>query len=411
MGVKGKRFSDRSFFDRSFLGRSFLGLSFLGFSWGEGRSGSKLRASAKAAVPLISVFALGACALHPLQQDVTGLPTVLIVNHIRCETRVAIQLKAIEELKASRHGPSVLSDRMEATLGKVWDGSVVNPARDLSPTEFALFSRYIETAVAFNFTFDVTEENKAALAADPVRLITNGTAGIGLNSSGDFMRNNTRTFIISETFARLLHDRRLECDSGSLLPENFAYPVAGAIGMAELIDTFINLNEDDTLIPSGGGSGGGSKGASGTKAASGSQSAGSSGTMAAGSSSSGSGVFADTLTFTTTLIGGATPSVQINPVGHKWGLASPTSFAATVTRTDKHMLQIGLSLASPAETIKTVVVGTHTIINPSAVHLPSALQKSPSRIISPAEQRALDAMTQQRLDNFLNRFGTVVPAQ
>jgi hypothetical protein len=46
------------------------------------------------------------------------------------------------------------------------------------------------------------------------------------------------------------------------------------------------------------------------------------------------------------------------------------------------------------------------------VHLPSALQKSPSRIISPAEQRALDAMTQQRLDNFLNRFGTfVAPAQ
>src|ERR1700733_16234102 len=101
MGVKGKRFSGRSFFDRSFFG----------LSWGKGRSGSKLRASAKAAVPLISVFTLGACALHPLQQDVTGLPTVLIVNHIRCETRVAIQLKAIEELKASGHRPSVLSAR------------------------------------------------------------------------------------------------------------------------------------------------------------------------------------------------------------------------------------------------------------------------------------------------------------
>jgi hypothetical protein len=359
MGVKGKLF-----FDCSFLGRS----------WGKGRSGSKLRASAKAAVPLISFFTLGACAIHPHQQDVTGLPTVNIVNHIRCETRVAIQKKAIDLLRY-KHGDTKLADKLEQIVGEVWN---VNPYTELTPAERVFYFHYIQTGIAFNFTFDVTEDNKAALMADPVRLITNGTAGIGLNSSGEFSREAIRTFIVSETFARLLEEKILGCGHSPLQNENFAYPVAGSIGMAELISTFIDLNENDPLTAS-------SKGAS-----------------------SGSGVFADTLNFNTILIGGVTPSVQINPVGHKWGLSSPTNFSATVTRTDKHTLAIGLSLATTADKTKQVV-GTNPIVVTSGSQVRSALQKR--GVQSPAEQRALDAVQQQRIDNFLNRFGTLAPTQ
>jgi hypothetical protein len=397
MGVKGKRFSGRSFFDRSFFG----------LSWGKGRSGSKLRASAKAVVPLISVFALAACSIRPTGKDVTGLPIVAIVNHIRCETRIAIQLKAIDELKVSRDGPSLLTNRMEAALGQVWDANVVIPTRDLSPKEFALFKRYIQTGIAFGFTLESSEENKAALAADPVRLITNGMAGINLSSSGDFVRDNNRTFLVSETFERLLSNTIPKCESGELLPENFAYPVAGSIGMTEMIATFIDLNEDDPLqLPA---SSGGSD-TSSSKPASTTPPAGSSKTKGTGSPATGSGVFADTVTFTTTLMGGVTPTVQINPVGHKWGLASPTSFAATVTRTDKHMLNIGLSKATSGE-IAQIGIGPVTFIPLSGSQARSSLQKSPGRISSGAEQRALDAITQQRIDNFFNRGTVVVPAQ
>ena len=151
--------------------------------------------------------------------------------------------------------------------------------------------------------------------ADPVRLITNGTAGIGLNSSGDFSRDNIRKFTVTETFEKLLYNRIQGCGESApsgnddrLPGPNYAYPIAGEIGMYELISTFVDLNEDAALQPI----------------------------------PSGSGVFGDRLMFTTTLMGQVSPSVQINPVGHKWGLASPTNFAATATRTDKHNLNIRL---------------------------------------------------------------------
>ena len=74
--------------------------------------------------------------------------------------------------------------------------------------------------------------------------------------------------------------------------------------MRELISTFIDLNEDQSLQDLDSGN---------------------------------SRVFADTMTFTTTLSGSVAPHVEIAPVGSKWGLASPTSFSAFGQRIDKHM--------------------------------------------------------------------------
>jgi hypothetical protein len=356
MGVKGKRFFDRSFSDRSFFDRS----------WSKG---SKLRASAKAAVPLISVFALGACSIHPVQQDVTGLPVVKIMNHIRCETRVAIQRKAIELLRKVHHDTR-LADTLEQHLGEIWR---VNPYTELNAVERAFYFRYINTGIAYDFTFDITEDNKATLAADPVRLITNGTAGVGLNSSGEFSRDNIRKFTVTDTFEKLLYNNIPDCYDRPTDP-NFAYPVAGSIGMFELISTFVDLNEDDALQPI----------------------------------PSGSGVFGDQLMFVTTLMGSVTPSVQISPVGHKWGLATPTSFGATATRTDKHTLNIGLSMST--DKAKPTEAGPASLGPTSALSTTSALHKTSGT--TSTEKRALAVVTQQRWDTFLDRFGTVVvPAQ
>jgi hypothetical protein len=309
----------------------------------------------------------------------SSLPTVNIVNHIRCESRLAIQKKAIELLR-DKHGDTKLAYKLEHILGlgEVWN---VNPYTELTAVECAFYFRYIQIGIAFNFTFDVTEDNKAALMADPIRLITNGMAGIGVNSSGEAIR----TFIVSETFARLLEDTIPGCGKSPLRPENFAYPVAGSIGMDELISTFIDLNENENAPLTASSAGSGTKG-----------------------SSSGSGMFADTLNFNTTLIAGVTPSVQINTVGHKWGLASPTNFAATVTRTDKHTLAVDLSLATTADKTKQVAASNPIVVQ-SGSQVRSALQKR--GVQSPAEQRALDAVQQQRIDNFLNRFGTLTPTQ
>jgi hypothetical protein len=309
-------------------------------------------------LPLLSLIVSG-CSIHPVQQDVTGVPPVDIIHHIRCETRLAIEDKAIELLfayKGGQHEPSInLAKSLQARRGRVWK---FDPRTLTTQEERAFYNRYIQTGIAYDFTLDITEDNKAALLADPVRLITNGVVGIGVGASGEFSRNNARRFIMSDTFAKLLADDHLVCGGDGA--ENFVYPIAGRIGIRELISTFIDLNEDKSLQ-----------------------------TLDSGNSR----VFADTMTFLTTLTGSVSPHVEIAPVGNQWGAASPTSFSAFAQRIDKHMVIIGLSMD-----ISKGVAGAAVL--PLADRR-SALQKS--NVASPAEQSALDAVRQARFDAYLDR--------
>ena len=313
--------------------------------------------AARSVVLLFSLIVAG-CSIHPVQQEVTGVPPVDIIHHIRCETRLAIQDKAIELLFAYRGGqyePSIdLAKSLKAKRGQVWK---FDPRILTTQEERAFYNRYIRTGIAYDFTLDITEDNKAALLADPVRLITNGVAGIGVGASGEFSRNNARRFIMSDTFAKLLADDHLVCLGDGV--ENFVYPIAGRIGIRELISTFIDLNEDKSLQ----------------------------------TLDSGSRVFADTMTFLTTLTGSVSPHVEIAPVGSQWGVASPTSFSAFAQRIDKHMVIIGLSMD-----ISKGVAGEAVL---SLAARRSALQKN--NVTSPAEQSALDAVRQARFDAYLDR--------
>jgi hypothetical protein len=62
----------------------------------------------------------------------------------------------------------------------------------------------ISQPAGYDFSFDITEDNLYSGIADPVKLITSGTAGLGLSASGDFKRENLRHFIVSETAQDLL---------------------------------------------------------------------------------------------------------------------------------------------------------------------------------------------------------------
>ena len=351
MGVKRGRFSG--------LSRSKIGAG-------------RLQKRIRAAVPLISSFALAACAIHPVQQDVTGVPTAVLVKHIRCETRLAIQDKALQMLRDYRAGgdqASELADTLSAIRGKTWH---VNPNRDLTDAkERAFYFRYIQTGVAYDLTFDITEDNSATLAADPVRLITNGMYGIGLNSTGDFSRENSRHFIMSDTFSNLLTNDSLDCADEpreGYRPSNYAYPISGTIGIAELISTFVDLNESSSLQE-----------------------------LTSGNSR----VFADTLIFMTTVSGTVNPSVTITPVGHKWGLAAPTNFNASAKRIDKHQMLVGLSMEPSKPKAVQTAAATKAVPGVTGYPTKSALQKT--FVFSSAEQRALDVLIQQRLDTFLDR--------
>lgn len=303
---------------------------------------------------------LGGCSIHPLQQEATGLKTTDLVNYIRCETRLAIQEKAINLLNEENEARATdLGARLKAGLGATWPAAI---RATLTPSEQGFYDRYVQTGIAFDFSFDITEEDIGSGFADPVRLITNGAAGVGLSAGGDYKRNNLRHFIVSDTFLDLLQNEKLKCGT-EYRYSNYAYPISGTIGLAELIDTFVDLNELKPLAKD--------------KAT--------------------SSVFADTLTFTTTLTGSVSPHVIVAPVGNQWGLASSANVTASAQRIDKHAVIIGLSMDSP----KGAPAKQAAAVAPGYQQGRSALQKS--HVTSQAEQSALDAVSQARLDAYLDR--------
>lgn len=207
---------------------------------------------------------LAGCAIHPVQQDVTGVPTPDLVQYIRCETRLAIQDKAIDLLRRENLSNPMI-DALTDGRGRPWPPTI--RAR-MNAHERAVYDQYIKTGIAYDFTFDITVDNAGSGAADPVKLLTNGTAGLSLSASSDFKRENRRHFIVSETAQDLLENGTLPCGP-DYRASNYAYPIAGKIGIDELISTFYNLNDITNLAPD----------------------------------KTTSTVFADTLTFTTTIMG------------------------------------------------------------------------------------------------------------
>ncbi|UFW51217.1 MULTISPECIES: hypothetical protein [Bradyrhizobium] len=310
----------------------------------------------------IATVFLAGCSLHPVQQDVTGVRTSELVQYIRCESRLAIQDKAIA-LFRKEDLANPLIDELSALRGRQWPS---NLRTRLNGIEQVIYDRYIRTGIAYDFSFDITEDNGASGVLDPVKLFTNGAAGLGLSASGDFRRENLRHFVVSETAEDLLENGQLECGpSYDYKSSNYTYPIAGKIGIDELVSTFFEINEIKNLSPD----------------------------------KTSATIFADTLTFTTTITGSASPHVIVAPSGNRWGLASAASLGISGSRVDKHALIIGLSLDTMKRTASRQTAAAAIVAPGLAAR--SALQRSNVR--SANEQSALDAVTQARLDAYLDR--------
>lgn len=324
------------------------------------------------AVCLLSATVLTACSIHPVQQDVTGIPTKLIVQRIRCEARLAVIDKAIDllhetanELRETKPAVAEKFEFIVQGLHRQRGGRIEFDPRSLpTDTARAFYSRYVNTVIAYDFLMQGVENNRIALAADPVRLITNGSAGVLFGGSSDLTRDNQRHFAISDTFSDLLFKSPIECAS-DYRPENFLYPVSGQVGLRGLIDTFIDLNEDKPLSPL---------------------------------DTTAKTMFADTMKFTTILTGSVTPHVQIDPVGTQFGLA-PANIGLSASRTDTHTLSIGLAMGPPQ------------FVPATAFQLPFAPGSRPSnasRIQQSNRNAAFQAIDELRYRSFLDRVGTSI---
>ncbi len=207
-------------------------------------------------------IALVGCSIHPIPDDLVGDTTVQIVKKIRCEARLAVE-------------------------------------------KYASGPRYKSAAIAYDFRFTVTENNRGSGAAGFAFPFTNGRFSLNIGAGEDKQRVGVRNFQIVETFAEL---RKEDC-SVQATSANYRYPITGLVGLDEVIGTFVKLNEQKLLEQAKG------PGAS----------------------------YVDALEFATLIKGSIEPAVELAPVADRFRLASGRiNFSAD--RMDVHRLTLSLSI-------------------------------------------------------------------
>jgi len=308
---------------------------------------------------------LSACAIYPATENVTGLDPFAIERQIRCESQSALQDKVIRLLLADAEftqnsAAKKLAEDLEENrllfrrFHTIKFDSIVAPYID----------KYLNAAIAYEFTFDITEDNEADAGIDLIGPITGGLVKLNAKAGTDRSREGISHFQASDVFGKLI-EADLHCGEQPIGP-NYLYPITGKIGVANPLKQFIDLNEFGNLA-----------GASATDKVP---------------------TYAATFNFQTVINGSLTPQVTLSPV--KRGLTD-ASLNSSAKRTDIHKLIIGFSLppqkSSKEAQMHSPASSGVSLLGPSTL---SAANKTP------AEIRALQTIQQFKLDNFLSK-GTV----
>jgi len=260
---------------------------------------------------------LSSCAIHPLPEDVTGIKTEYLANHIRCEARYSISTAIGKYLSYFKADPvaTLLSERLHS-------GEIYNPTADyrLDSSIKKNIDKYMKAVITYDFTFDMTETNNVSFNSNFLGVVTGGALNYAGAATNNLSRENNRNFFISDQFDRLLTDPKMgRYCADYVATTNFEYPISGTIGLEKPIESFVNLNEFEDLS---------SKPGSATAAP----------------------AMADTLKFTTAMSASLSPSVTI--LGAKVGL-SAASLGPSVARTDMHQVIVALTLPVPKPAAKT----------------------------------------------------------
>ena len=219
--------------------------------------------------------ALAGCSTFPRQGDVTRKSTYDIVQQIRCEAR-----RAVIDIERDKH-----------------------------------IYYYRTATVAYEFDFNITETNNATAEATwglPYTL--GGNLSVSADAGVNRNRSTMRNIKLKDTFDELLAIRYCADDKPA---ENFLYPIAGDIGVYEVVQTFIKLQQVDNPQ---------------------------SGSVF---------TFGDTLMFTTNLTGGVHPRLVITPVTDRFRLAGAEA-DLSASRNDVHKVTLTFA-GDPPKANKTLV--------------------------------------------------------
>jgi hypothetical protein len=320
-------------------------------------------------------FGLGACAIHPLPHDVTGYTTPTLVRKIRCEAREAV-VNAAVGIVHRRHQEIV----DESSLNDAVQRKV--PFTTWEQENLAALSRI---GIVYDFSLQGVETGGLSLSADIVKPLSNGTETYSPSLSDALKRDNTRAFTVSDSF-KTLRDlnpekhckfRSSDLNSGP----NYQYPIAGRIGIDEMIQTFVQLAVSGDLVDS-------------------------QGTTNVTSndilSPAGPPTMVDTLIFTTTLNAGLNAEVMLSPAGTALQLTN-ASLMGSVGRVDTHMVTIGLALGPGPAKVSANAVAAWLSPSTSALFLTQNIKEARS-----GEYLAGQAIAQQYIRRDLFRRGASI---
>jgi hypothetical protein len=243
-------------------------------------------------LPVALSFALGACSIHPLPQDVTGVRTSQIVHRNRCEARAAV--RKIEQwlVDHNKRAPAMALTQM---------------------------------GIALSYSLDMTETDNLTVSTNFEELVTRGTFSANPNVGNALTRDNKRTFTVADNYRTL--QQMVQCDTETVGP-NYQYPIVGTIGIAETIRTFLTmaLHEDlNGIIDDEPGAGKITTDPTKYTAA--------------------SPTMVETLTFTTKITAGVTPQVMLTPLLSSSQLKlNSASLDFGWSRQDLHEVIVGLGM-------------------------------------------------------------------
>jgi hypothetical protein len=269
---------------------------------------------------------LAGCAIHPVPEDVAGVDTYHIVRQIRCEARETLRRFVITWLEdlGSDHG-AVPGDPIARRLAQQYVDAPESvsgfkpglfPGRQYEKVR-AVIDVFYNAGIAYTFDFTMSEDNDLSTEINLLKPITRPKFTLGISAGAKRQRTNNRLFTVTDTFSHLL--TRLNapvrgkryCD-GQIVIENYAYPIAGRIGVDKLMRSFIEITLFANLA--------GKEGKAGAMP-----------------------TMADKLTFTTRVNLSATPKVEFTPIGEALQLAN-ASVTGAVVRNDVHQVTVALAL-------------------------------------------------------------------
>ena len=290
----------------------------------------------------VATASLAACSIHPIPDDVSRYSTEEIVRNVRCEAKEAVR----QRIMLGLHKAGLDGINPDTVLVNKSDFAKIQRA---APDLAKKFVAYGASTIAYTFDFmiDETNDNSGAVGFN-IPFGSGGNFSLGLDGGLHKARTGHRNFKTVEHFSDLV---RLDCDIWARPDRNFVYPLTGSIGVAKIIDTFINVSE------LGGGQ----------------------------------GDFSDTITFTTRIHGSVKPELVLEPVANRFRLVSANADLGS-ERKDVHEVTIALSFPE---------------IDLRRVHSGRAVRASLAELSDDARVRALENMCITNARSREDRFGTL----